>query len=731
MPALRLNPDLPVALEDIINKCLEKDRDLRYQHASDLRSDLKRLKRNTESQQSLLIPTDAEEAERVSEERALQYSLASGKTITLNRARRKFPWGLGVLVIAVISLIGFGAWYWSSHRSAHFQGKDAVVLADFTNTTGEDVFDTTLRQALAIQLEQSPYLNVLPEPRVRATLDLMDRPPDSRLTNEVAHEVCVRTNSKAMMTGSIDSVGSHYLIGLRAVDCQTGDTLASAQAEAANRDAVLKQLGNAGDEVREKLGESLASVQQHTKPLDQATTSSLDALKAYTEGRHMQWSQGDAASIPFHKRAVQLDPNFARAYAALGMAYNNLFQAADAKGNFTKAFNLRDRVSERERFYIEAGFYSFATGELLKANEVYRQWIAAYPDDFLPYANLPLNQIALGEYQKALETGREAARLGPDSGAGPQHMMAAFISMDRLDEAKAVYEKVLAKFPDIDFLHEERYQIAFLQRDEGAMQQQLDWARKQRAPLQLLWAAVDTAAYSGKLEEGRKLVAAAEQRAIASDNSDQAALMRAEVALHEAEFGNREAGVFQATEALHLAVGRDQMIVGALAFARSGDTAEAQKIADELNQLYPLDTIIQGYWLPSIRAAIALQRNNPQQAIIALESSLPYELGSQGYLFLYPAYIRGLAYLKLNQGEQAAAEFEKFQKYRGIAKNTPMASLSILQLARAQAMSGETKAARKTYQDFLALGTMLMPIFLCLSKPTPSTQAAVVWASPE
>ena len=714
IPPSQVNPALPGRLEEIIGRALEKKRELRYQHASEMRAELERLKRDWDASGSVTSSASGFR-ERPSVPAGSVWSSGSSADVqaapvasqkTVGVASRPARWRIlmPILSVAVVVAAAIG-WFFYRHSagSSSLKGKNTIVLADFTNTTGESVFDGTLKQALAIQLEQSPYLKLLSESKVRSTLKLMDEAPDTRLSNETAREVCQRSNSTGVISGSIDSMGNHYLISLRAVDCQTGDTLGSAKAEAESREAVLRRLGDAGDELRGKLGESLASVQRYNKPLDQATTSSLEALQAFSEGRHMQWLKGDAASIPFHKRAVELDPNFARAYAALGMAQNNLGEYSAAMQSFTKAFQLRDRVSDRERFYIEAGYYSFATGELLKGIESYRQWIAVYPEDFIPYANLPLDQEPLGEFEKAIESAQQAIRLNPESGAAYGALVSDYVCLDRLDEAKAMYEQAIAKHPDIQFLHEQRYYIGFLEQDEAAMRKEVAWAAgKPGRESQLGWLEAQTAAYHGELTKASDLSQTAELQAKAADNTEQAALIMALFAGTEAEFGNLKASRQQASAALALRAGRDEMIAAGLALARAGDVGQAEKIAAELNQQFPLDTIIQLYWVPTMRASIALQRNDPQQAIAILEAAQPYELGNQGYGPLYPVYIRGMAYLQMKQGEQAAAEFNKILKHRGLMKNSPLAALAQLQLGRAQAMSGETPAARKSYQDFFA-----------------------------
>jgi len=710
--ASELNPQIPTRLEEIIHKALEKDWNLRYQHASEIRSDLQRLKRDTDSGRVVTAGsgvTTVRHDGRTTMASAKSASLASSlgsETAIDEIPKRKFlriivP--VGALVMALIA----GGFYYVSHRTRLLTDKDTIVLADFINTTGDAVFDDTLKQALAIQLEQSPFLNVLSEQKVDDTLKLMGRQPSERLTRQITREVCLRSNSKALISGSIGSVGEHYLIALKAEDCQAGNTLASTSAEAVDRNNVLKALDEAGNQLRGKLGESLASVNEFNKPLVEATTPSLEALQALTQAQRLHAETGDAAALPYYKRAVELDPNFAMAYADLGITYSNLGQASLAIENSRKAFDLRDRVSQRERFYIEAMYYSDVTGELQKANQAYEQCIKTYPRAATPYNNLGVNYTLLGEYEKSAVVSREAVRLAPDNGIPYGSLMSDYNSLNRLDEAEAVFEDAMAHKVDGPYLRQSRYNLAFLQGETRAMAEQLAWAAGK--PGVEDWAfsyQSDTEAYYGRFDKARAFSQRAVDSALHADAAETAAGWQLQEALREAEIGDAATARKLTAKALTRSNGRDVEVLAALAFARAGDRVHAQTLANTFERDSPLDTMIQGYWLPIIRAAIALDVGNTQQAIAALQGASPYELGSPAqlpYAPMYPAYLRGVAYNRAGQPQRAAGEFRKMLDHRSIMGNSVLGPLARLQMARAQALDGDTPNARKTYQDFFAL----------------------------
>ncbi|HEX8815156.1 MAG TPA: protein kinase [Terriglobales bacterium] len=722
VPAARLKADLSPELERIINKALEKDRNLRYQHAADMRTDLQRLKRDLETGRAAAIssgsiPAMSSSATSISAAApaappppAAAASSPSGSSSAVapappNRDRAMI---VGFLIIA--ALVG-GFLYWRSHRKVQLTEKDTIVLADFTNTTQDAVFDGTLKQALAIQLEQSPFLNVLSDEKVAGVLRMMNRPGTEHLSLDVAREICQRMNAKALIAGSIANIGNHYLVGLKAINCQTGDTLQSAEAEAENRDKVLTALQDAGNHLREGLGESLASVQKFNKPLDQATTSSLEALKAYSDGLRIEYEKETSAAMPYLQRAVQLDPNFARAYAALGTAYLDAARVEEANANYKKAYELRDRVSERERFYIEAQYYTIVTGEIDKGIQVYQQWTQTYPADDVPLNNLGYSYSLIGQLDKDIQVTLASLQLLPDSVIGYGNLIGAYLAVERPDEAKTAFDSAMARKLDGPALRIERYFIAFYQNDDPAMQAQVNWfADKPDLQDQMLTVQSDTEAYHGRFVKANELSLHAAEVAKHNSAPDAAGLWLMNSAMRQAEIGDSAAARQQVAAALAVSSGRDLRVVAALTLARAGDNAQAQKLADQINQDSPLDTMIQSYWLPAIHAEIALNNNNaqqaPQQAIDLLQPALPLDLGTPlpfQIATMYPTYIRGRAYLKAGQGQQAQAEFQKIVAHRGLVLNVILGALSHLQLARAYAMAGDTAKARTSYQDFFAL----------------------------
>ena len=663
-PPTELNPELPAELQGIIQRCLQKDRNLRYQSAAEIRSGLQKVKRRREHP-------------------------------VLSRWKP-----LAAAAVVIVALLA-GGFYWRSRKSSVLGEKQTIVLADFVNTTGDAVFDDTLKPALAIQLEQSPLLTVLSDRKVAETLKLMNRPANERLTSTVAEEVCLRNNSKSLLEGSIAPIGEHYLISLKAMNCQSGDTIASAGAEAENRNQVVKVLGEAGNQLRKKLGESPPSVEKFNTPLEEATTSSLEALEAFTQVYKMP-ARGNA--IPLLKRALELDPNFARAYAALGVVYYNLGETRLAIENFDKAYELRNRVSPRERLQFEGYHYAFVTGQMDNALETYSQWIQTYPDDPTPHAILGVIYAEMGQYEKAAKEMQQRIRLSPEH--KDYNLVGIYVCLNKLDEAQALLDQ--APQQDNPLLRETRYSLAFLRGNSAAMQEQLAWAMgRPGSEDRLLAAQSNTDAYYGRLAKARQLTDGAVRSARQDDIPEAAAEWRVNEALREADIGNAVRARQSAEEALALSTGPDVELRAALALARAGDAIRAQKLVDNLNREFPLNTMMQNYWLPSIRAAVELEKNEPAKAIELLKAALPYELGSTSKIafsgYLYPAYIRGQAYLRAGQGQQAAAEFQKLLDHPGIVRNFVLGALAHLQLGRAQALMGDKEAARKSYQDFFAL----------------------------
>ena len=714
---IRLNPDLPPKLEDLINKALEKDRNLRYQHAADIRADLQRLKRDTDTGRAVAASSGSVVAAHDSGSRPVAQAVPSGSsgavaagsagTVTPASgavpAARKRSWKIPAVAAAVLiaALIG-GGLFFRSRRAAALTEKDTVVLADFVNTTGDSVFDGTLKQALAVQLEQSPYLNLLPESRIREALRFMGRPPDARVSNDVAREICMREGAKAMLTGSIASLGTHYVITVSALNAQTGDVLAREEIEAESKEQVLKSLDRAASSLRGKLGESIGSVQKFAKPLEQATTSSLEALQAFSLGQAEHQRLADEKAIPHLKRAVELDPNFAMANATLGVAYNNLSKGELAASFIKKAFDLKERASERERFYISAHYYNEVTREIEKSIEIYQQWAQTYPRDTAPRDNLALRYAAIGQYQKALASSSESMRIDPKDAYAYQNVANAYERLNRFDEAKAIAEQAVAQ--DMGRPpHSTLFELAFIRGDDAAQQHELEWAAGKAGEPFMLWFHARAECARGRLQPARAAYAQSETSSQRLGYTEFSGIILGDQAGCEAGLGNLPEARQKISDALSVSGDRDTRAFVMRALALTGDTARSKKIAEDLVREYPTDTLLNKAHVPLVQAEGDLQRNQPAPAVARLEVAAPYELGSgPGSLGYWINYLRGEAYLRSKQGAKAAAEYQKILDHRGINPTDVLYTLSHLGLGRAYAVQGNTAAAKSAYQDFFA-----------------------------
>jgi serine/threonine protein kinase len=685
VPAARLNPDVPPELERIINKALEKDRRLRYQSAADIRADLQRLKRDTESS---------------------KLAVAESRKLT-SRVWR----GWMAVTTSVIVALSLAAGYFYQHASAtRLTEKDTVVLADFDNKTGDSVFDGTLRQGLFSQLEQSPFLNLLSDTRIGQTLALMAKPKDARLEPELAREVCQRTASTALIEGSISSLGNQYVLGLRAVDCGTGDVLAQEQVTADGKEQVLTALGKATSRIRGKLGESLASVQKFDAPPENVTTASLEALQAYSLGVQTHVIKADyPRAIPFYQRAVNLDPKFAMAYARMGTCYANLGQTTRAAEITRKAYELRSRVGNWEELFIALHHDVYVTGNLEAARRNSELWAETYPRVRLARNTLSALYSGLGDYEKALATTKVALQIDPGSGIDYSNLVTEYINLNRLQEAKATAREAQSRHLDSPGLHLQLYAVAFLEHDLGGMEREAAAVLLGRPGYEdvVLHFQSDSAAYSGRLARAEELTQQAISSAQRADEKELAAVYLAAAPLRVALVGNLADAKRKAHAALVASNSKSVHVIAATALGLAGDVTQAVRLVDDSAKRYPEDTIVQSNSLPLIRAEIALRGGSSikgaSHAIEVLAPARQYEMGANSLITLGPVYVRGQAYLAAGQGQAAAEEFEKILGHPGIVRNQIIGALAHLQLGRAYVVSGDTAKAHIAYQDFLTL----------------------------
>jgi tetratricopeptide (TPR) repeat protein len=684
-PPSSLNNAVPSELDRIVLKALEKDRELRYQNAADLRADLKRLKRDSDSRGSGLVAP-------VLTPRPKDVKAASAR-----------HWWTALGFAALVLLAAAGTLLWYRSRQPTLNGNRDVVLADFVNTTGDPVFDAALREGLAAQLEQSPYLGVVSDRRISQAMKLMMQPKDARLTPALAREVCQRTSSAVSIEGSIAALGKQYVLGLKALECKSGNILAQVQETADSKEQVLKALGAAAGKLRSRLGESLPSQQKYDVPLENVTTGSVEALGAYSLGIKAMNGGDCSGAIPHFKRAISLDPDFAMAYGKLG----NCTAGGTEGDEYTrKAYLLRDHVSDQEQFYLASHYEQNVTGDQDAARKILETWAQTYPHDYMPAPNLLKLYLTTGEYQKALPLAQQMVNDSPGTAVNNATQLAtALMYLNRVDDAKAVLLNAEAQHIDGPVIHYFLYEIDFMQHDTAAMEKEVAFVSSKPGWSSLmLELEYYSAGFEGRFARARALSDQASDDSRRAGNVEDAASYLTEEALEEALGGNLAIAEKRARAGMALSSGKDVEPYAGIALALAGDDAEASRLANDLNKRFPKDTMVQVY-IAIIRACSLLGNGKSpeaaRRAVEALAGVSPYETG--GNLYLIPVYIRGRAYLAAGQSANAAAEFQKMLDHSGVIRNFPTGALARLGLAEAEAQAGDKAKARFDYTAFLAL----------------------------
>jgi eukaryotic-like serine/threonine-protein kinase len=712
-PLARFAPAVPAELDWIVNKALRKDRDERYQTIKELLTDLRRLKQRLEFEQELersstpdLItkstvstvgaPTQQDRALTTAEKTVTHVSSAEYIATGIKRHRLV----AALIALAFVAAIGAG-YYFYYHRTQPLTERDTVLLTDFVNTTGEPVFDGTLKQALAVQLNQTPFLNLFPEERVRETLRFMGRSPDDRITRDIGREICERQGIKAMLAGSIARLGNNYVITLEAINPRSNNPFASEQVEAESKEKVLASLGTATSKLRQKLGESLSSIQKYDVNIEQATTSSLEALKAFAMGDEERAKGRARESLPFYERAVELDPNFAVAHARIGVHYFNQRQIETSRQYIQKAYELRDRVSERERLYIAEKYYNYVTGELEKAIETLQTWSRLYPDDFVPHNNLSISYRLLGRHEEALKEALEAARLRPNNTTARTNVISCYVTLGRFDEAEQALGELRKINPEQLIVHIAAFFLAFNRGDQAAMDREVEWSKGKPEEADFTALRGGHAMYLGKVKEAEEWARRAVDLFKQQNRNENASNVLMALAGNMVVLGKCQQAKDNVNAAVALFRGDFGLTGGAIVYAACGDPGRAQTMIEAARTAAPRNTVLAQIVTPMVRAKIERNRGNIAEAVQLLESIRNYDLGEiTGHTNIYA---RGQLYLEQRRGNEAAAEFKKIIERRSVDPFSPFHPLGYVGLARAAVLSGDNVAARKAYQDFFAL----------------------------